>query len=68
MERIWRVAINTNGFRSVLLVRGTEIETVDYLKSEIGYMPSYVAITEEEYEAYQALGFSAYLAPKREAI
>ena len=67
MERIWRITFNVNGFKSVLLVRGTEAEMIDYIKSEIFYMPSYTAITDEEYEAYQALGFSAYLAPKRDA-
>ena len=62
-NRYWRVNVNMNGFKTVIMFEGTEMELRDYIDSELRYT-SYRGATDKEYEAYKALGLPVYIAPK----
>lgn len=59
-ERVWKLSIKTNLFTSIMYVRGTEAEMQAYMTSELGHVPSYRAVGEDEIVS----DIPVYLAPE----
>ena len=59
---IWKVYITINGFKTIIMVEGTEEELGAYIDSEIKHA-GYVGATEKDVEAYKALKLPIYCAP-----
>lgn len=60
-KRIWKVNINIYGFRSIIMVEGTEEELQKYLETEL-HNAGYCGATEKDVEAYKALKLPIYIA------
>lgn len=58
----WIVKINVNGFKSAVMISGTEQELQAYIETELPCATSYRGATEDELEAAQALGLPVYCA------
>lgn len=63
-KRNWLVYTDYYGFKSVLVVYGTEEEMQEYMKSEYGYVPAYTGAIDEEVKAAKTLRLPIYLAPE----
>lgn len=61
---IWKVKYRNKGFDYVIFIQGTEPEMQEYVKWEFGYIGSYHAITDDEYECVKKLDLPVYLAPQ----
>ena len=65
-RRVWRLEPVINGFRTFLLVEGTEAEMWEYAQSELGTIPAYTGASEDEVKALKKMGAKIYIAPKLE--
>ena len=62
MKRVWIVRNKENGFEYIILVKGTEDEVVDYIRSELKSAFTYCGATEDEVKMATMLGIKIYLA------
>lgn len=62
--QVWKVRYLHNYFEWPLFVSGTEDEMREYLDSEVGYVGSYRALTDQEVSAVKVLGLKIYIAPQ----
>ena len=60
---VWQIAYKKNGFKYYLYVQGTEPAVREYMESEMGYMGSYTALTDEEVKMVKTLRCPIYEAP-----
>lgn len=60
----WLLKVVENGFEGIMAVHGTEREMTRYVGSEIGRVPAYSAMSDDQFEAYKSLGGKCYLAPE----
>lgn len=66
-KRHWLISLNTNGFVGKVFVYGTEMETREYIDSEIPGWTGMVGATDNEVAAARTLGLPVYLAPEKAA-
>ena len=62
MKQVWKVTNMVNGFKVVIMVRGTEAELQDYIKSELSNAVKYVGAMDAEVKAAELLGMPIYMA------
>lgn len=62
MKQVWKVTNMVNGFKVVIMVRGTEAELQDYIKSELPNAVKYVGAMDAEVKAAELLGMPIYMA------
>ena len=67
-RRTWIVRLDINGFRTFIMVYGTEREIISYVESEIPsqYIKSYSGMSDSEVETAKKLKMAVYLAPELE--
>ena len=67
-RRTWMVRLDINGFRTFIMVYGTEREIMEYIESEIPsqYIRSYSGMSNQEVETAKKLKMAVYLAPELE--
>ena len=66
LEQVWLFTIERNMFETVLFIKGTESEVLDYINSELpNDNGRYHAITEDEIKLLEKLNIKIYIAPKK---
>lgn len=67
LKQYWLVTIKVNGFYTKMIVFGDESEMWHYMQNELGYIPQYRSIGDENSEMVDTareLGICIYLAPE----
>lgn len=59
-KKYWIVKVNEKGFECAILVYGTESSMWKYMRSELGYIPNYREISDEESKMARKLGMKGY--------
>lgn len=60
-KKYWIVKVNEKGFECAMLMYGTESSMWKYMRSELGYIPGYHEISDEEARMARKLGMKGYI-------
>lgn len=60
VKKYWIVKVNEKGFECAMLIYGAESIMWKYMRNELGYIPSYCEISDEEAKMARRLGMKGY--------
>lgn len=60
-KKFWIVKVNEKGFECAMLVYGTEAGTWKYMRNELGYVPNYREISDDDAAMARKLGMKGYI-------
>lgn len=60
-KRFWIVKVNEKGFECAMLIYGVEGAMWKYMRSELGYIPDYHEVSDEDANMMRKIGMKGYI-------